>query len=72
LSLAHFFTHEFGVEDKMSVELPEASILAGQLKEELPGKRIAACDLRNFEGMNHVADRPTSVQNVRRGESGLT
>jgi len=38
----------------MSVELPEASILAGQLNEELPGKRIAACDLRDYERMQKI------------------
>ena len=38
----------------MSVELPEASILAGQLNYELPGKRIAACDLKDYERMQKI------------------
>ena len=38
----------------MSVELPEASILAGQLNDELPGKRIAACDLKDYERMQKI------------------
>jgi formamidopyrimidine-DNA glycosylase len=38
----------------MSIELPEALILAGQLNEELSGKRIAACDLQNFERMQKI------------------
>lgn len=54
MSHVHVFTHEFGVDVKMSVELPEASILAGQLNEELPGKRIAACDLRDYERMQKI------------------
>lgn len=38
----------------MSVELPEASILAEQLNKELPGKRIAACNLRDCERMQKI------------------
>jgi len=38
----------------MSVELPEASILAGQLHEELLGKRIASCDLQDYERMQKI------------------
>ena len=38
----------------MSVELPEASILAGQLNDELPGKRITACDLKDYERMQKI------------------
>ena len=38
----------------MSVELPEASILARQLNDELPGKRIVACDLKDYERMQKI------------------
>ena len=38
----------------MSVEIPEASILAGQMNEELPGKRIAACNMRDYERMQRI------------------
>ena len=50
----HDSTHVLDVLAKMSVELPEASILAGQLNEVLPGKRIAACDLRDYERMQRI------------------
>jgi formamidopyrimidine-DNA glycosylase len=38
----------------MSVELPEASILAGQLHEKLSEKRIASYDLRDYERMQKI------------------
>jgi formamidopyrimidine-DNA glycosylase len=38
----------------MSVELPEASILARQMNDELPGKRVAACDLKDYERMQKI------------------
>ena len=38
----------------MSVELPEAAILAGQLDEVLPGKRVTSYDLRDIERMVKV------------------
>ena len=39
---------------RMSVELPEALILAEQMNEELKGKRIAACQLRDTDRMQRI------------------
>ncbi len=38
----------------MSVELPEARILADQMNEELPGKQIEACHPRDCERMQKI------------------
>jgi formamidopyrimidine-DNA glycosylase len=38
----------------MSVELPEARILAEQMNEELPGKQIEVCDPRDYERMQKI------------------
>jgi len=38
----------------MSVELPEASIIAKQLGEVLPGKRVSACHVRDYERMQRI------------------
>lgn len=38
----------------MSVELPEALILAEQMNEELRGKRVAACRLRDTDRMQRI------------------
>ncbi|TRO46226.1 hypothetical protein E2P65_06095, partial [Candidatus Bathyarchaeota archaeon] len=38
----------------MSVEVAEASILAGQLNGELRGRRIAACDMCDYERMQRM------------------
>jgi formamidopyrimidine-DNA glycosylase len=39
---------------RMSVELPEALILAEQMNEELKGKRVAACQLRDTDRMQRI------------------
>ena len=41
-------------EGRMSVELPEALILAEQMNEELRGKRVAACRLRDTDRMQRI------------------
>jgi len=41
-------------EERMSVELPEAQILALQMNEELQGKRISACHVRDYEKMQRI------------------
>ena len=38
----------------MSIELPEARILAGQMDEELRGKRIGSCSLEDYERLQRV------------------
>jgi formamidopyrimidine-DNA glycosylase len=38
----------------MSVELPEARILAEQMNEVLPGKQIEACHVRDYERMQNI------------------
>ncbi len=38
----------------MSVELPEATILATQMNEELPGKRVGSCSLANYEKLQRI------------------
>ena len=38
----------------MSVELPEALILAEQMNDELKGKRVAACQLRDTDRMQRI------------------
>lgn len=38
----------------MSVELPEAQILALQMNEELQGKRISTCHVRDYEKMQRI------------------
>jgi formamidopyrimidine-DNA glycosylase len=41
-------------EERMSVELPEARILSAQMNEELQGKRVSACHLRDYEKMQRI------------------
>ncbi len=38
----------------MSIELPEARILAGQMDEELRGKQIGSCSLEDYERLQRV------------------
>jgi formamidopyrimidine-DNA glycosylase len=38
----------------MSIELPEAEILAGQMKKELQGKRIETYNLQNYERLRKI------------------
>jgi formamidopyrimidine-DNA glycosylase len=38
----------------MSVELPEARILATQMNEELQGKRVSTCHVRDYEKMQRI------------------
>jgi formamidopyrimidine-DNA glycosylase len=38
----------------MSIELPEALILARQMDEELRGKRVESCDLKDYERLQRI------------------
>ena len=38
----------------MSVELPEARILSAQMNEELRGRRVSACHVRDYERMQRI------------------
>ncbi len=38
----------------MSIELPEAKILAGQMNKELRGKRIKSCHLQDYERLQRI------------------
>jgi hypothetical protein len=38
----------------LSIELPEAQILAEQMNKELRGKQVLTCDLRNCERLQRV------------------
>jgi len=38
----------------MSIELPEAKILAGQMNKELRGKRVKSCHLQDYERLQRI------------------
>jgi hypothetical protein len=38
----------------MSIELPEAPILATQMNRELVGKQLAAVEMKNYENLQKI------------------
>ncbi|MCW3979340.1 MAG: hypothetical protein NWF12_06280, partial [Candidatus Bathyarchaeota archaeon] len=50
----------------MSVELPEARILAEQMNEELPGKQIEACYPRDYERMQRIGFMNKDIDDYQR------
>lgn len=50
----------------MSVELPEARILARQMNEELPGKMIEACRARDYERMQRIGFMNRDIDDYQR------
>ena len=55
----------------MSVELPEASIIAKQLGEVLPGKRVSACHVRDYERMQRIGFMNKDLSDYDRLKGGV-
>lgn len=50
----------------MSVELPEARILARQMNEELPGKMIESCRAKDYERMQRIGFMNRDIDDYQR------
>lgn len=55
----------------MSIELPEATILAAQMDKELQGKRIESCNIEDYERMQKVGFINEDIDDFHRVIGGL-